>query len=74
MPFISCYISIYSFTGQVSHNHLTVQSTLSTLPSNSEDDSYFARDDGTRTTFRTRSGSDSAVNNSQYPEIDSKNR
>ena len=54
----------------MSHNHLTVQSTLSTLPdkgSTSEDDNYFARDDNTRTTFRTRSGSDGAV---YYPEID----
>ena len=48
---------------------------MSTLPdkdSNSDDEHYFARDDGTRTTFRTRSGSDGSVNNSQYPEMDSK--
>lgn len=60
---------------QVSHNRLTVQSTISTQndkrTNSDEDETYFARDDGTRTTFRTRSGSDGAVGNSQYPEIDS---
>jgi hypothetical protein len=65
---------------QVSHNRLTVQSTISTQPEkdimSDDDESYFARDDGTRTTFRTRSGSEGTVSqgNSQYQDFLDKNR
>ena len=68
----------------MSHNRLTVQSTVSTQPEkeihSDDDESYFARDDGTRTTFRTRSGSDGLMmigamgGSSQFPELENSSR
>ena len=77
LPMDSSQTSIeltFHSVSQVSHNRLTVQSTMSTQPKehSSQDDSYFARVGGTRTTFRNRAASDSrsSSSNSQLPEPD----
>ena len=76
LPMSSSQTSIeltFHSVSQVSHNRLTVQSTMSTQPKehSSQDDAYFARDDDARTTFRSRAASEGqATGNSQLPEPD----
>lgn len=59
---------------QVSHNRLTVQSTISTQQDtkdkHAEEEPYFARDDEARTTFRSRALSEGQQFGSQLPELD----
>ena len=77
LPMTSSQTSIeltFHSVSQVSHNRLTVQSTMSTQPKehSSQDDAYFARDDEARTTFRSRAASEGqqSTGNSQLPEPD----
>lgn len=81
LPMDSSQTSIeltFHSVSQVSHNRLTVQSTISTQPEkdqSSQDEAYFARDDEARTTFRGRAASEGPVgSSSQLPEQDTHHR